>query len=144
MKSAFGPIRDPHRWDAPAPVASLTQGQRKAVVAIFFAGEMSRDGRYFIADDSDLVTGVTAEALIERALAKLCVERTRRSDRVKIISYRYFVKLTERGEWYATTLIQQRGALIDALRPNPKASIPAHSGRGSTSCAPPKGAVNGV
>lgn len=116
--SRHGNPRSIAERDPPAPIGGLTPGQRDAVVTIFFAGEMDRAGRHFVSAGGEPVTGVTVKALLGLGLAKLGVEQTRRSDRTKIITYRYYVKLTPRGEWYATTLIRQREENVAALLPD--------------------------
>lgn len=115
MKSAYGPSVAAIASCPPAPVGGLTPGQREAIVTIFFAGEMDRAGRHFAAEGSDPVTGATVKALLEAGLVKLGVERTRHSERTKIITYRYYVKVTPRGEWYARTLIRRREENVSAF-----------------------------
>lgn len=125
MKLAYGPSIASAAADPPAPVGRLTPGQREAIVTLFFAGEMDRAGRHFVAEGSEPVTGAAVKALHGLGLAKLGVERTRRSDRSAIIVYRYYVKLTPRGEWYATTLIRQREQNVAALVPDNFEDSPA-------------------
>lgn len=119
MKAAYGPIASAHSFDPPAPLrrAGVSRAQRRALMLIFFAGEMNRSRQYYIAAGSEPVLGTVINALHARGMVRLCVERRKRANFGKIIEYRYFVKLTDRGEWYATTAIQQKQELIAALSP---------------------------
>ena len=117
MKLAYGPIHSFHAWEPPAPVkrAGLSPAQCRALVTIFFAGEMNRARQFFIADGCETVYGTTVDILHRKGLVKLGVERRKRANFGKIMEFRYFVSLTPRGEWYATTLVRQREANVSAL-----------------------------
>lgn len=113
MTFAYGPFT--RNDEPPAPVGRLTPPQRRALVLIFYAGEMNRSRRFYIADGSEPVTGTIVGTLHEMRMVALYVERRRRPNFGKIFEYRYYVKLTQRGEWYATTLIKQREKPAAAL-----------------------------
>ena len=73
MTAAYGPIHSFHAWEPPAPVkrAGLSPAQCRALVTIFFAGEMNRARQFFIADGCETVYGTTVDILHRKGLVKL-------------------------------------------------------------------------
>jgi hypothetical protein len=132
----------PLGFDPPAPVkrAGLSRAQCAALVTIFFAGEMNRSRKFYIAEGGPSILGTTVDVLHAKSMVSLSVEKRPRPNFGKIIEYRYFVKLTPRGEWYAATLIHEREQIVSALSP----AIAADDFEDSSNVYPEEQEVEGV
>lgn len=120
MKPAYGPNVAPSTAPPPAPLdrSGLSPSQREALVLIFFAGEMNRSRQFFVAEGSRSILGMTVNVLHRKGMVKLGCERRKSIHGSVLQTFRYYVSLTPRGEWYATTLVRQREANVSALEPD--------------------------
>lgn len=117
MKSSCGTNVAPETAPRPAPLdgSGLSPSQREALVLIFFAGEMNRSRQFFVAEGSRSILGTTVNVLHRKGMVKLGCERRKSVHGSVLQTFRYYVSLTPRGEWYATTIINKRAVMIDAL-----------------------------
>jgi hypothetical protein len=88
-----------------APIHMLTAAQRRAIVDLFFAGEMTRKRMFYEAEGYKDVPGQTVDVLFRKELVKLSVS-TQKDSRGRFIRYRYAIALTREGEWFAHAIME--------------------------------------
>lgn len=88
-----------------APIESLSAAQKRVLVDLLFAGEMTRKRMFYIAEGYKDVPGQTIDVLFREGLAKLTVSRNK-DPKGRFLSYRYAVTITRRGEWFAHAIMQ--------------------------------------